>query len=410
MRDTILYEQLLGLTSPWKVEGVTLNKDKKEIEVLIGFNDTTWACPECALRLHIHGYKERQWRHLDTCQYQTIIKARMPLVKCITHGTQVVKAPWSEKYSRFTTLFERFAIDVLQECSISGACNLLRITWDEADGIKTRAVKRGLLCKQTKNHEHLGVDEKSFGSGKNYITLVANISKGESTVEFISDSNTIKSLDKYWESLCKEQLESILSVNMDMWPAYKTSTIANVPYSADKIVHDRFHIMQHMNKAVNAVRKAENKTLIIEGDETLLGTRQIWLYAKENLPNKYEPKFEKLKDLKLKTARAWAIKEQLREFWNCGSIEEGRAFYKKWYNWAIRSQLKPVRKVARMVKNHYKSIENYFNYRTTNATLEGINSKIQGLVKKAYGYRNKERFKTDIFFHCGGLNLYPAIP
>src|SRR5664280_724890 len=83
-------------------------------------------------------------------------------------------------------------------------------------------------------------------------------------------------------------------------------------------------------------------------------------------------------------------------------------YFGKWYGWAMRSRLAPVKKVARMCKAHLCNILTFFVHRLTNGPIEGLNNKIQGLIKKAFGYRNKERFKSDIFFHLGGLDLYPA--
>ena len=147
MKDIQLYEQILGLAAPWRVDEVKLKPTEQEIEVRVSFADTNWGCPECQQRMVIHDYEERRWRHLDSCQFKTVIVARVPVVKCPTHGTQTVAVPWAEKYGRFSRLFERLAIDVMLECSIRGACELLRISWDEADGIKQRAVKRGLARK-----------------------------------------------------------------------------------------------------------------------------------------------------------------------------------------------------------------------------------------------------------------------
>jgi len=409
MKDIHLYQQILGIGHPWFVERVTLKKEEKEVEVVVGCSETNWACPECHRAMHIHEHKQRRWRHLDTCQFKTIIVANAPRVKCEEHGCQTVKVPWAEDKGRFSALFERFAIDLLLECSISAACDLLRITWAEADGIKQRAVKRGVARKKPESYRDLGIDEKSFGRGHKFVTLVAKIEKGQSTVEFVNDGNRRESLDPFWQCLSQEQKDGIKSVSMDMWRAFEESVIANVPNPGEKIVFDRFHIMKHMNEALNNVRKMETGVLLERGDETLKGTKQIWLYASENLPGKYDLKFEELIRKKLKTGRAWALKETLREFWDCPSVEEGTAFFKAWYNRAIRSRLKPVMKVAKMIKKRLRHILNYFKHRVTNAALEGINNKIQALIKKAYGYRNNERFKTDILFHCGGLDLYPAI-
>ena len=96
MNDTKLYEQILGLQLPWSVQSVTLKKDEGIIEVEVACADTAWGCPECGKRMHIHEWDRRKWRHLDSCQYKTILVADVPRVKCDTHGTQMVKVPWAE--------------------------------------------------------------------------------------------------------------------------------------------------------------------------------------------------------------------------------------------------------------------------------------------------------------------------
>ena len=408
MKDFQLYQQILGLVAPWRVEAVTLKVKEQEIEVRVGFAETLWGCPECQTRMQIHDYEERRWRHLDSCQFKTIIVSRVPIVKCPKHGAQTVAVPWAEKYGRFTRLFERLAIDVMLECSVSGGCDLLRISWDEADGIKQRAVKRGLARKSPVVMPRLCVDEKGMGHGQDYVTIVAQVTEEKTTVEYVGDERQQESLDAFWESLTAEQLTGVEAVAMDMWEPYVQSTLAHVPGAASKIVHDPFHLVKYMNKAVNDVRVIEHRRLQSMGDETLKNTRQLWLFGMENVPAKHAQRFEAVKDLNLQTSRAWAIKEVFRAFWLCDTIKEAEQYFGKWYGWAIRSRLEPVKKVARMCKAHAGNILTFFVHRLTNGPIEGLNNKIQGLIKKAFGYRNKERFKTDIFFHLGGLDLYPT--
>ena len=408
MQDFQLYQQILGLTEPWRVEQVTLKLKDKTVEVRVGYADTLWGCPQCQQRMQIHDYEERRWRHLDSCQFQTMIVSRVPVVRCPTHGTQTVAVPWAEKYARFTRLFERFAIDVMLECSISGACDILKVSWDEADGIKQRAVKRGLARKEPKVMERLCVDEKGMGNGHNYLTIVANVSGDRTTVEYVGEEREQESLDAFWESLTAEQLAGVEAVGMDMWEPYMRSTLARVPGAAAKIVHDPFHLVKHMNEAVNEVRVREHKRLLAAGDDTLKNTRQLWLYGIENVPSQYAQRFDEVKELNLQTSRAWAIKEVFRSFWLCDTVKQAERYFGQWYGWAIRSRLEPVKKVARMCKSHLGNVLTYFVHRLTNGPIEGLNNAIQGLIKKAFGYRNKDRFKTDIFFHFGGLDLYPA--
>jgi transposase len=398
----------LGLVKPWRVESVALKPKEQAIEVRVSFAETLWGCPQCQERMEIHDYEERRWRHLDSCQFKTIIVSRVPVVRCPKHGAQVVAVPWAEKYGRFTRLFERLAIDVMLECSISGACEILRLSWDEADGIKQRAVKRGLARKPAAVMPRLCVDEKGMGHGQNYLTIVAQVSQEQTTVEYVGEGREAESLDSFWEGLTVPQLAGVAAVAMDMWEPYVTSTQAHVPEAASKIVHDPFHVVKYMNEAVNEVRKSEHRRLQAQGDDILNGTRQLWLYGLENVPAKHARRFEEVWQINLETSRAWMIKEIFRSFWLCDTVKQAEGYFGKWYNRAIRSRLEPVKKVARMCKRHLGNLLTFFEHRLTNGPIEGLNNAIQGLIKKAFGYRNKERFKTDIFFHLGGLDLYPT--
>jgi transposase len=358
--------------------------------------------------MQIHDYEERRWRHLDSCQFKTMIVSRVPIVRCPEHGSQTVAVPWAEKYSRFSRLFERLAIDVMLECSIIGACTILRVSWDEADGIKQRAVRRGLARKTAVVMPRLCVDEKAMGHGHNYLTIVAQVQADQTTVEYVGEERERQSLDAFWESLTDEQLAGVEAVAMDMWEPFVQSTLSHVPGAAGKIVHDPFHLVKYMNEAVNEVRKSEQRRLQAQGNDILKSTRQLWLYGMENVPAKSAQRFAEVKELNLQTSRAWALKEVFRSFWLCAGAKAAGRYFDKWYDWAIRSRLAPVKKVARMCKAHLGNILTFFVHRLTNGPIEGLNNKVQALIKKAYGYRNKERFKTDIFFHLGGLDLYPA--
>ena len=408
MQDFELYRQILGLEHPWRVESVRMDRKAGEIEVTVECVEQVWGCPQCHQRMHIHDYEERRWRHLDSCQFKTIIRAKVPVVRCPEHGSQHVQVPWAEKYARFTRLFERLAIDLMLECSIAGACKELRISWDEADGIKQRAVARGLERRQAEPLRLLNIDEKSAGRGQNYVTVVAKVEPGKKAMVWhVSDGREEQSLDGFWENLTPEQLQSVEGVCIDMWDPFATSIEKHLPDAAEKITHDPFHIAQHMNDAVDTVRKQEHKRLLQDGDETLVGSKWHWLKGWENVPESWQERFFTLRSGTLKTARAWSIKEMLRDFWHCGQ-EDAPEYFDRWYSWAIRCRLEPVKKVARMIKKRLGYVFNYFKHRLTNGTLEGLNNRIQGLVKKAYGYRNRERFKTDIMFHLGGLDLYPS--
>ena len=175
------------------------------------------------------------------------------------------------------------------------------------------------------------------------------------------------------------------------------------------IVHDRFHVSKYLGEALDKVRRQEHIQLSKEGDDSLKGTRQLWLYAMENLPEDRSNEFFSLQQTDLKTGRAWSMKENFRHFWECSNVEDAKMYFQCWYDWAIRSQLAPMAKVAMMLKRHLTGLLSYVNHRITNAASEGFNSKIQSIKSAARGFNNFKNYRTRILFFCGKLDLMPAI-
>ena len=408
MNEREFCEILLNLKPPWVVRNVILNEGKHTLDIYVDHpKGIKFPCPECNVKSIVYDHQdERIWRDKDSVNFETYLHAKPPRIRCSEHGVLVANIPWSEKSSRFTIGFETHAIDVLQSTDVTKASAILGISWDEAWHIMDKAVDRG-LARKTSNPEVIGIDEKSYGKHHNYVTIVYNLIKPG--VEYVSFGRKKSSINRYYTTLDREKRKKIRSVSMDMWKPYIMSTKRYVKDADSKIVFDRFHISKHMNQALDDVRKHENTILRKSGDGTLAGTKYVWLYTEKNLPKKYRKIFNELKNSDLKTARAYSIKENLRNLWNCTTVEEAKEFWKRWYFWATHSRLDPIIKKAKMIRDHLSGVMAYFTHRITNAVAEGMNSKIATIQKMAYGYRNKEHFKTAIYFHCGNLQLYSVI-
>ena len=173
------------------------------------------------------------------------------------------------------------------------------------------------------------------------------------------------------------------------------------------IVHDKFHVSKYLGEAVDKVRRQEHKELMAQGDETLKGSRQLWLYNPQHFSTDQAQEFAALKDLHLKVARAWAAKELFSKFWAYQQEGWARRFFKDWFGWVSRSRLKPMVAVAQLLKRHLPNLQTYLKHRITNAVTEGLNSKIQSLKSAARGFRNFQNYRTRILFFCGKLDLYP---
>jgi len=314
--------------------------------------------------------------------------------------------PWALPRSQFTLAFESWAIAVLQEADVLGATRLLQISWDEAWGIMERAVARGQRRKRPQPLGRLGVDEKAIAKGHSYLTLVSKLDQG--TVQYVAEDRKQASLDGFYQSLSPEQLASIEAIAMDMWDPYIASTRAYVPGAMTKIVFDRFHVMKHMLEAVDAVRKAEQRGLRAAGDETLTGTKYLWLYSEENLPAYHEEWFAQLRRLHLQTGRAWAIKESLRDLWDYRYRGWAERHWRRWYYWATHSRLQPVIEVARTLDRHLPNVLSYFGHRITNAVSEGLNSKIQTIKKTPADFLIESISRSRSTFTAAGWICIPG--
>lgn len=401
-----LYSLILELPPTWEVSDVVVDKPQRQVRVRIDpVSSAELCCPRCGSPSSRHDSRQRRWRHLDTCQYQTIVECWVPRVKCEEHGILQIPVPWAESCSRFTALFEKHVIDWLLEANLSAVARQLDLSWDQVDTIMKHAVERGLARREQRKPRRIGIDETSFQKRHEYVTVVFD--QEADVVLHVADDRDHGALDSYYETLSEEELENIECVSMDMWKAYINSTHAHVPQAEDKICYDKFHVAKHLGDAVDKVRRSENRDLRERGDDRLTGTKYAWLQHPDKMSEQRWADFAEVRDSALKTARAWSIKEAAMLLWGYVSRAWAEKAWKQWLGWASRSKLKPVIYAARMIRKHLRGILNAIVHGVTNASSESVNSKIQRIKRQACGFRNRERFRHAIYFHCGGLDLYP---
>jgi len=200
MRDRDLYAAILGVSSPWSVVDVELDLKGDEVRVKVAYSaEAAPPCPTCGKSCPRYDHRVRRWRHLDTCQLQTILVAEVPRVDCSDHGVLQVTVPWAEPNSNFTAMFEALVIDWLKEASFLAVSRKLGMSWDEVDGIQGRAVRRGLARRGSAVSSRIGVDETSFQKRHEYVTVVTD--QESSRVLHVADDRKEASLDAYYQTL-----------------------------------------------------------------------------------------------------------------------------------------------------------------------------------------------------------------
>ena len=155
-----------------------------------------WGDPtDATKRAHINDWSERQWRHLDTCQYETIIKARIPQLKFSDGTVEELTVPWAERYSRVTTLMAAFVIKLLEACPTTQAvCALTRLSWSTVNAIMASAVERGMLRRTEEEIAYIGIDENSSERGHTYASILTDIDRSR-VLDLVPDK---ENLSQFW--------------------------------------------------------------------------------------------------------------------------------------------------------------------------------------------------------------------
>jgi transposase len=238
-------------------------------------------------------------------------------VCCEEHNVQQLPLGFAEKNSRFTVLFESLVLMLLQDEPISSAAENLNLTWDEVDGIMQRAVNRGLARRKKTWVKTLGIDETSYQKGHKYVTVLVDKDRGN-VLDVLPDrkAETVTGWFKQQETC---NIRHIQSISMDMWDPFIKAVRDTIPHADQIIAFDRFHVSEHLNRALDKVRSREHRALAAElGSSPLTKTRFKWLTNSERADNRTRKRrgFLDLTRLHLQTSRAWRIKETAATIWD----------------------------------------------------------------------------------------------
>lgn len=398
-----LFEHILNFGEDWRVREIQVDDESSKIDVHVEFIGSKALCPDSGELLPIYDHREpRRWRHLNMMQYQTWIECSLPRVKGSEGKVKTVKAPWADINQRFTFWFEAMAIQLAQLTkSPTKAAQFLDSSYDVIAGIIRRAVDRGIQRRgeQGLSVNALSIDEKAFRRGHDYVTVVSCPKTGQVLDVGLGrkQADTEELLSELHEQVGLEQVEA---VSIDMWKAYINAVESTLP--AARIVHDKFHVIAWLNKAVDQVRRAEAKT-----QPALKKTRYLWLKNTENHTPGQADSFHQISQMNLKTGQAWQIKENFKGVYQQNTPIEGFNYFCQWAGDVADKAIGACQKVADMFSKHMMGILNFINDPITNSRAEQVNSKIQQLKSISKGYRNFNNFRNAILFYFGKLDLYP---
>jgi transposase len=332
----------------------------------------------------------------------------VPRVRCGLDGVQQIPIPYAEKYSRFTSRFERAIIAWLQDCPISRVADNFNLSWDEVDGIMQRAVNRGLGRREFEAARNAGIDEASYKKRHEYVTVI--LGKERDSVIGVLGGRKAETLETWLKTQEICDFSGLASISMDMRDPYIKAVKAAIPEAEQKIAFDRFHVSRHLNGALDKARRREHGAFMKQaGESPLSKSRFQWLINSNRTDNRSgrRKEFLNLSKLNLQTARAWRIKETAGSLWGYVYMKAAQDAWKKLLRWISLCRLPEMIKVGLTIRKYVWGILNAIRLSATNGMLESKNNCIQRIKRMACGFRNRDRFRNAILFHLGKLDLFP---
>jgi len=255
-------------------------------------------------------------------------------VACKRCGVGQVKVPWARPGSGFTLLFEMLVLQLSREMSVAAVAELTSEHANRIWRILSHYVEKP-GWRWTCRSSGTGIDEFSLRKGHDYMTSFSDLEAAR--VIFLGESRKKGVIREFVEDLRNREISpgQIEVVCCDLWDPYLNGLRAHLPQAG--VVFDRFHVMAHINQAIEKVRREEQQEKVV-----LKKTRYLWLKNPKNLTGKQAVALEQLKQLDLKTARAYHLKLALARFWEIADPTEAAAYLKRWYFWATHSRLSPV--------------------------------------------------------------------
>jgi transposase len=328
-------------------------------------------------------------------------------VHCAIHGVVVEHLPWSDGKRPLTTAMMGFLARWARRMSWLETARVFHTSWEAVYRSVEWFVEWGLAHRVLGSITAIGIDEIHWGRGlrgANFLTVIYQIDAECRRLLWVGPRRTQASLRRGLQALGPEVVRGLRFVCSDMWQPY-LRVIAKQAAQALHIL-DRFHIVRHLNQAVDAVRRGETARLRdATSAQHLKHMRWKLLRRGSRVRGQARRQLHRLVWAKLATGRAWLLKESFQLIWKYKSPCWAQAFLQCWTTQAMRSRLKPMKKVAKMLRRHEALLLNWFRAKgeISNAIVEGLNNKIRVVTRRSYGFRTFRAMEVSLYHNLGHL-------
>lgn len=399
-----VFELALGLTQPWFVQEVVFDPAGRRLDIHLDFEPGGhFRCPEAGCGRDdcpAHDTHDDTWRHLNFFQHECYLHARVPRVRCPEHGVRTVSVPWARDGSDFTLLFEALCMAMMREMPVLATARIVGVHDTRLWRLLHRHVEAARAREDFSQVAKVGVDETSSRRGHHYVTQFVDLERSKTL--FVTSGRDHTTVERFREDLIQHggQPKQIREFSLDMSEAFVLGITEN--FEDARLTFDKYHVVQLLNKAVDEVRRQEQKTT-----PALKRTRYLWLKNQSRLTDEQQKQLRGLRRRCRQTGRAYQLKLQFQEFWQ-QDPETAPEYLADWCLCVARTRLpalEPMRKLVATFLERWDGIVEWFHSRVNNGVLEAINGLVQAAKRRARGYRNERYFQAMIYMVAGKLTF-----
>jgi transposase len=285
--------------------------------------------------------------------------------------------------------------------TLTDIVSLTNLDWKTIKDIDVHYTKERIESLKNLNPIQIGVDEIAYEKGHHYLTIVRDALLNK--VIWIGMDRKESTLDAFFQELGIDKSKKISTVVMDMWDPYIASVKVHCPDA--EIVFDKFHIIKAVNNALDDVRKKEFAKADEEQRKDMKKKRFVILRRRKNLSSNQIETLDEMMSYNDNLYRAYLMKEHIADIFDEDDYNESVKRLERWKKNVIDTGLKPFISCMKMISKYEYGVRNYFKNKLTNAGSEGINTKINIIKRRAYGYADLDYFKLKIFQACGLVRL-----
>jgi transposase len=351
----------------------------------------------------------RCWRQVSPWNILCFYYYAPRRVECPDHGIVVEHLPWSQGKRPWTIGMMAFLAMWARRMSWRETAHAFQVSWEAVFRSVEWTVEWGLKHRVLEGVRAIGVDEIHWArrkGGDGFLTVIYQIDEGMRRLLWVGLRRRESSLRAGLDALGAEVVAGLEFVCSDMWKPYLKVIRERIGHALH--ILDRFHIVSHLNGAVDAVRRGEMARLRQRGDAKVSLLKQMrWTLLKKRsrVRGKARQQLNSLIASKQPTARAAILKEAFQHFWTYRSVHYAARFLDAWCQRTMRSRLEPMKKVARMLRRHQPLILNWFLAKgeLSSGVVEGLNNKVRVITKRAYGFRSFRAMEVALYHNLGKL-------